>query len=239
MQVPLRLGGTKTPGAKAGGIGEVDGFRYAGGDGQTTRVWLVAISRMYAEALLGEVQHSKRELCKRWDIDIMRPEALLAEGERHWGRHFRARHASRKQVLGAGEGHPALMWAAMTRQARSLATKAPPVQRGGGAWSGGGARAQGGGPAGGGGTRMEVGTDEVQAARVAELGREIATVRVEQGRLDARTGALEAGQERLNRWASAVDSRLSVEEVDRAAMVRAVTDVFGENLRFQRGANKR
>ena len=86
---------------------------------------------------------------------------------------------------------------------------------------------------------MEVGTDEVQAAQVAELGREIATVRVEQGRLDARTGALEAGQERLNRWASVVDSRLSVEEVDRAAMVRAVTDIFGETLRSQRVAAKR
>ena len=96
---------------------------------------------------------------------------------------------------------------------------------------------------------MEVRTDEVQAAQVAELGRESArvaelgrvidTVRVEQGRLEARTGALEAGQERLNRWASAVDSRLSLEEVDRAAMVRAVTDIFGENLRLQRVTTKR
>jgi hypothetical protein len=87
---------------------------------------------------MGEIQHSKREYCKRWDIDIMRPEALLVEGERHWGRYFRARHASRTQVLGAGEGHPALTWAAMERQARSLVTKPPPVQRGGGCLDRGG-----------------------------------------------------------------------------------------------------
>jgi hypothetical protein len=69
---------------------------------------------------------------------------------------------------------------------------------------------------------------------MAELGREIATVRVEQGRLEARTGALEEGYGRLTRWKSEVDSRLSGEEVDRAEMVRVVTDVFS-----QRVANKR
>ncbi len=47
----------------------------------------------------------------------------------------------------------------------------------------------------GGETRTEApGVDaELQESRVADLGREIASVRTEQGRLEARTGALEAG----------------------------------------------
>ena len=136
LHIPLRMGGTKPLGSTAGSLGEIDVFRFAGENGQTTRVWLVSMSRLYAEALRGELLSSKREQCATWDVDIMRPEALLAEGERLWGRHFRARHASRTPVLGAGEGHPALVWAMMERQARSLAGKAPPAQRGGGAGPG-------------------------------------------------------------------------------------------------------
>ena len=170
----------------------------------------------------------------------MRPEALLAEGERLWGRYFRARHASRSQVLGAGEGHPAQVWAVMERQARSLVAKLPPTQRGGGAWTGGGTRAQDRGPVGGGGRWTAAQTTEEPSAQLrSELGREISTLRAGQGSLEARCGALEASQERISRWASEVDSRLSVEEVERAAMVRAVTDIFGETLRSQRGGTKR
>ena len=234
LHIQLRMAGTKNPGGKAGVVCEVDLYRYAGGTGQTTRVWVVALSRMHAEALCGELQSSKRELCKPWEIDIMRPEALLAEGERLWGRYFRTRHASRSQVLGAGDGHPAQMWAAMVRQARSIVAKPPPVQRGGGAWTGVGARAQGGGPGGGGGARTEVGSDEPQSLRMAELGREIDTVRVEQGRLEARTGALEEGYGRLTRWKSAIDARLTGEEVDRAEMVRVVTEVFSQRTTHKR-----
>ena len=240
LHIPLRMGGTKTPGAMAGSLGEIDVFRFAGGNGQTTRVWLVAMSRLYADALSAELLNSKREHCKTWEVDIMRPEALLAEGERLWGRYFRARHASRSQVLGAGEGHPAQVWAVMERQARSLGVKPPPAQRGGGAWTGGGTRAQDRGPVGGGGRWTAAQTTEEPSAQLrSELGREISTLRAGQGSLEARCGALEASQERISRWASEVDSRLSVEEVERAAMVRAVTDIFGETLRSQRGGTKR